>query len=286
MKTLFRSRWATELEDFTRFRQTYFTSGWPRKHLQRFDRFAAVHPELELRPAIEAWLRRIPCRHPITYGNDRRALRQFCLYRRRFDPASFVPQAIPPTPGARGGFRPRILTLTEVKLLLKSISTLRGSPLRHARIRALLLVLYCTGLRLGEALRLRVADVDLKRACFRIGPSKGRTRLVPFGRDLAYELRHWLSLRRQAGILVTPRMTLFEREDRNPDNTNNAYCCFCTLFRRCQLKPKPATPAGTGRGGLRVHDLRHTFAVHRLQRWYRAGIDPGPLLPWLSAYLG
>ncbi len=71
-------------------------------------------------------------------------------------------------------------------------------------MRALFLVLYCTGLRIGEALRLRLVNVDLGRACFRIGPSKGRVRLVPFGRDLALELKHWLN-RRHINIRFTLR---------------------------------------------------------------------------------
>jgi hypothetical protein len=64
-------------------------------------------------------------------------------------------------------------------------------------MRTLFLVLYCTGLRLGEAPHLRVVDLDLQQACFRIRPSKGRVRLVPFGRDLAYELNKWLDVRRK-----------------------------------------------------------------------------------------
>src|SRR5262249_10194255 len=42
---------------------------------------------------------------------------------------------------------------------------------------------------------------------------------------------------------------------------------------------------GTGRGGPRVHDLRHTFVVHRVTAWYRQGINPQNRLPYLSAYL-
>lgn len=45
---------------------------------------------------------------------------------------------------------------------------------------------------------------------------------------------------------------------------------------------KPAA----GRVGPRPYDLRHTFAVHRLKRWYRAGVDIQARLPWLSAYMG
>jgi integrase/recombinase XerD len=278
----FHSRWHRELGEFLAFRRTYFTSEWPAQPLRRFDAYAASHPRWTLPEAIAQWLQCDPHRHPITRSNDLTAIRQFCLYRRRFDPDGFVPERIEPVSAVRRHFQACILRLEQVQLLLRNIRTLQGPPLRRARLRALFLVLYCTGLRLGEALRLRLVDVDLKRAYFRIGPSKGRVRLVPFGRDLATELAHWLNARRHAGFSLTPQTPLFEREDGRADNLWNAGMRFNTLFRRCGLKPK----RGSGRGGLRVHDLRHTFAVHRLQRWYRAGLDPGPLLPWLSAYMG
>ena len=47
-----------------------------------------------------------------------------------------------------------------------------------------------------------------------------------------------------------------------------------------------AAPGDGGRTGPRPYDLRHTFAVHRLTRWYRQGVDLHGRLPWLSAYLG
>ena len=52
-------------------------------------------------------------------------------------------------------------------------------------LHTLILILYCTGLRFGEGVRLRIADVDLSQALFLIRASKGRTRFVPFGADLA-----------------------------------------------------------------------------------------------------
>ena len=280
MKRSFHSRWSGELQSFIEFRQIYFTSDWPASALRRFDSWALAHPSLALPEAIDLWLKRSPSAQPITRGNELIAIRQFCLYRRRFDPQGFVPDRI--TPKIRSRFKACILSPRQIKLLLKAIDELQGSPLRLARLRALFLALYCTGLRLGEALRLRLVDVDLKRAYFRIGPSKGRVRLVPFGTDLAGELKVWLNKRRQAGFVLTPQTPLFERENGRPDNLGNAGMRFNTLFRRCGLKP----PRGSGRVGLRVHDLRHNYAVHRLQNWYRAGLDPGPLLPWLSAYMG
>jgi integrase/recombinase XerD len=280
MKRSFHSRWSVELQQFVEFRRTYFTSEWPESVLRRFDSWAAVHPSLTLPEAIDLWLKSAPLAHPVTRRNNLIAVRQFCLYRRRFDPQGFVPDYIAPT--IRSSFHAYILSPRQIKLLLKTIDELRGPPLRRARLRALFLVLYCTGLRLGEALRLRLVDVDLKRAYFRIGPSKGRIRWVPFGRDLATELTIWLKERRQAGFVLTPQTPLFERENGLPDNLWNAGMRFNTLFRRSGFKP----PRGTGRVGLRVHDLRHNYALHRLQNWYNSGVDPGPLLPWLSAYMG
>jgi integrase len=282
VKTAFHSRWRDEIGKFIAFRRTYLTSAWPAPQLRRFDTYAASHPRLTLRETITQWLKSGPDRHPLTRSNDLIAIRQFCLYRRRFDPDGFVPEQMEPVSAVRRHFQAWILTPEQIQLLLCRIPTLQGPQLRLARMRALFLVLYCTGLRLGEALRLCLADLDLKQAYFRIGPSKGRTRLVPFGRDLGDELTRWLEARRHAGFTLTPQTRLFEREDGRPDNLWNAGMRFNTLFRHCGFKPK----RGSGRVGLRVHDLRHTFVVHRLQRWYRAGLDPGPLLPWLSAYLG
>lgn len=276
------SRWSKQIGDFIAVRRAYLTSVWPAPQLRRFDSFAASHPHLSLREAIASWINADPDRHPLTRSNDLIAVRQFCLYRRRFDPEGFVPEQMLALTAVKRHFQACILTPEQIKLLLHGIADLQGPPLRLQRMRTLFLVLYCTGLRLGEALHLRVADLDLQEACFRIGPSKGRVRLVPFGRDLAYELGKWLDSRRKAGFTLTPQTPVFEREDGRPDNLWNAGMRFNTLFRHCGLKPE----RGSGRVGLRVHDLRHTFAVHRLQRWYRAGQDPNPLLPWLSAYLG
>jgi integrase/recombinase XerD len=280
MKRSFQSRWSRELQKFIEFRQTYFTSEWPESALRRFDSWAVAHPGMALQEAIALWLKRTPQALPVTRSNELIAIRQFCLYRRRFDPQAYVPDNI--VPRIRSRFRAYILSPNQIKVLVKTIDELPGPPLRLARLRALFLVLYCTGLRLGEALRLRLVDVDLKRAYFRIGPSKGRTRLVPFGTDLATELKIWLDKRRRAGFVLAPQTPLFERENGRPDNLGNAGTRFNMLFRRCGFKPPP----GSGRVGLRVHDLRHNYALHRLQNWYRAGLDPGPLLPWLSAYMG
>jgi integrase/recombinase XerD len=240
------SRWHEEIGKYLAFRSTYYTSRWPAQPLHLFDRFAASHPRWTLTQAITQWLNSGGDRHPVTRSNYLSAIRMFCEYRRRFESDGFVPTQIMPVTAAKRNFQAYILTPEQISSLLQKIPSLRGPPLRLARMRVLLLVLYCTGLRIGEALRLHLSDVDLKKAYFRVGPSKGRTRLVPFGRDLASELNRWLQARRDAGIILSPQTPLFEREDGRPDNVWNAEMRFNTLFRHCGLKPK----RGSGRVGL------------------------------------
>lgn len=64
-------------------------------------------------------------------------------------------------------------------------------------LRALILVLYCTGLRLGEAVRLRMADIDLDRGILKIPHSKGRARIVAIRMDLVAELRTYMVQRQR-----------------------------------------------------------------------------------------
>ena len=64
-------------------------------------------------------------------------------------------------------------------------------------MRTFVLVLYCTGLRLGEAARLRMVDVDLDRGLLMVQASKGRSRIVPIRADLSTEIRYYVAERQQ-----------------------------------------------------------------------------------------
>jgi integrase len=130
-------------------------------------------------------------------------------------------------------------------------------------LRTLLLVLYCTGLRFGEAVRLRLCDVDLEKRVIFVRESKGKSRIVPFGTDLARELHAYL--RDRAAIV---------RGSAEPPSD--------AWFVRKNARPLPAA----GRTGPRPYDIRHAFAVHRLTEWNRRGVDVHARLPWLSAYMG
>lgn len=148
--------------------------------------------------------------------------------------------------------------------------------------RTLLLLLYGAGLRFGEATRLTLAEVDLANAVLTIRATKFyKSRLVPVGPQLAALLDSHVSRRRRAG-LVDGRDALLLA---NQDGTQLASSTVQAAFDRLRRVAGVHRAAG-GRTIPRLHDLRHSFAVHRLTTWYRQGADVQRLLPVLSTYLG
>lgn len=250
--------------------------------LRSFVRYAAAQiggrGRVDLERTLRAWLARSPGRKPLSIRSELSMLRQLFLFRRRSDPDSFVPDRTWAPQPAISNFLPHFLPYDQVCRLIRLTRTAR-TPFRAITLRTLLIVLYCTGLRPGEALRLELADVDLQAHCFRIRESKGKTRLVPFGDDLAGILRAYL--RERAAVAQSADAgPLFVRPDGVGLSMNAASCAVRRLLRRSRLKPLH------GRDGPRPYDFRHAFAVHRLTAWYRDGVDIHSRLPWLSAYMG
>ncbi len=148
--------------------------------------------------------------------------------------------------------------------------------------RTLLLLLYGAGLRFGEAIRLTLADVDLANAVLTVRATKFyKSRLVPFGPRLAAVLDSHVSQHRRAGRVDARNALLLANRDGTPLASSTVQAAFDALRRIVGIQ----CSAG-GRRIPRLHDLRHSFAVHRLTSWYRQGADVQRLLPVLSTYLG
>jgi len=230
---------------------------------------------------VTRWVARIEGRKAITVGQEFGIVRQLCLFRRRRDPFAFVPDhAVAPV--KESVFVPYIFSREEVLVLLDAATRHEGRNMWGAMLRALTLVLYCTGMRLGEATRLRLDEVDLHRGILTVQRSKGRSRLLAIRDDLVAELRHYLRLRQDilvaAGSAASP--ALFVRRDGSALSLRAASEALRRLLRGLGLKPE------RGRCGARPYEFRHAFAVHRLTAWAVDGVDVHAKLPWLSAYLG
>lgn len=177
-------------------------------------------------------------------------------------------------------FTPYIYSRDELCRLLDAVPAIDHprSLIDPGTFRALLLLLYGAGLRISEALALTLADVDLTGATLLIRESKFyKTRLVPIGADLTGILVAHVGMRRGGGdspFFLSRRGDAVTRQ--NAENT------FCRLRARAGITRDDGNP----RHQPRLHDLRATFAVHRLVAWYRDGADVQRLLPQLSTYLG
>jgi site-specific recombinase XerD len=142
-------------------------------------------------------------------------------------------------------------------------------------------VLYGLGLRVGEVARLAVADVDLARNLLVVRGTKfGKSRLVPFGPQMAARLTAYLDLRRQQTGALPPDAPVFSFTAGRSIHPGTISQTFHALVPRLDLT------IAAGVASPRVHDLRHSFAVGTLLRWYREGGDPAARLLHLSTFLG
>lgn len=286
MTTRFESPLASALQSFLEFkRRRGYRYNRSEFTLRNFDRFVAARAKQDaawqLDEVIQAWLSNRPGRRAVSVSQEMAAIRQFWSYVRRSHPARCRRDVRWPKLPTKTNFVPHVLTHADLRALLRLASALERPRFRRALYRALLLMLYCTGVRIGEALRLRIEDVDLRRCVIFVDEFKGRARWVPFHRSLGRELVRYLRARRVfAETDPVGADPFFLATDRGFLSPKAAGYTLSRMFRMAGLKPK------TGRSGPRPYDLRHTFAVHRLTRWYRQGVDLHARLPWLSAYLG
>lgn len=250
--------------------------------LSCFDRFlseqALAQHELP-RSIVRQWLAKQPHESATTQQCRISLVRQFALYLCRLGYPAYIPDRSLSAKASRG-FSPRILTHTEVQQLLHAVDQLTPtarSPLRHLVMPEVFRLLYGCGFRVSEVLHLRVADVDLDRGILTVREAKfGKDRLVPPALALVRRLQRYATS-------FGPRLSdafFFPSSNGGPCSHEAVYGLYRELLLRCGIPH-----AGRGKGP-RVHDLRHTMAVHALLRWYREGADLDAKLPVLATYLG
>lgn len=207
--------------------------------------------------------------------------RRFLTYLKAHEPATEIPDHS--LLRGRRRAKPFLFTQEQVRVLRQAAMEARPrDTLRPRTLTVLLGLLACTGLRIGEARRLRTTDVylDHQPPHLMVYRSKfDKSRLVPLHRTTAVELRDYLDLRTAMGYDGCCE-NVFVSEQGGPLNHNALCKWFCRLCKKHQIWPTD------DRRPPSLHSLRHTFAVERLRRWYRDGEDVHAKLPSLSVYLG
>jgi integrase/recombinase XerD len=281
MNAIFKSSIAGDLSGFLQFKRLLgFRYARAEFTLQEFDRFLVASPYRRVpldRAALE-WLSSKPGRKPASVSGDAAVLRQLFAYLRRSPDRAITEPRWPKLP-TESDFVPYFLSEQDVLKLVELCAGLNRPRFRAVLYRTLVLVLYCTGIRFGEALRLRIRDVNTRSAVLFVDTFKGRARWVPFHRSLVCELNGYLAARLQfAPAVADARFFVGVNKTTLPVSTAGG--TLRGLFQLAGMKP------AKGRIGPRPYDLRHAFAVHRLSQWYKQGVDLHTRLPWLSAYMG
>ena len=252
------------------------------RHLRVFDAMcAAEYPGQATlsRPMAMRWATSRPGEH--VNGQMRRItpVRQLAKHMARLGVDAYV---IPPgIPGKQVRYRPHLYSHAQLRAIFDAADRITPSPFggrRHLIIPVIFRMIYCLGLRPGEARRLHRTDVDLVRGTVHIRQSKGhKDRLVFMSADLHDYCRRYDAT---IGAHHPDRVAFF------PNRAGGFYSA-CTIDHWFgQLLDAAHVNAAAGAGSPRVYDLRHAHVIETINRWVSAGRDPQARVMYLSLHLG
>jgi len=280
----FRSRLGRRLAAFIALKKAlgrrFFSETYVLAHLDRFlatRRLAALTPA-----AFAAWTMTFLHTSPTTRRARMLVVRKFCIYLRRTDPKCFVPDSrgfpsrLPHRP-------PHIFTREQIadlihaatRLPTRSTSLIRGEVFRLA-----IVLLYTAGLRRNELVHLTMSDYDAKEKTLLIRASKfHKSRVVALSPTAVAEMDRYLAARHRFAHQPDAPLLINNRGGRAGYSGEGVGGAIRQLFRELGIR------TADGRCP-RAHDLRHTYAVHALLRWYHDGADVQAKLPILSTAMG
>lgn len=194
---------------------------------------------------------------------------------------NLLPTELPRRPKPRKAY---IYTCEELKRIFAAALTyqkLKRTIIPEC-VQMILMLCYLLGLRRSEALKLRVGDVDSANRVVRVRATKfNKSRILTYNDQVAALIERFLKWRRDSGFPTEPESCLFLTRRWRPMSIP----CFDHTFKKVCAKAGFARRDGET-ANARIHDLRHTFAVHRLIQCYRQGRSVQKFLPALSVYMG
>ncbi|MEG1294522.1 MAG: tyrosine-type recombinase/integrase [Clostridium sp.] len=207
-------------------------------------------------------------------------IRQFSLYLTSIGHEAYIPVNLDYICQRKSKYSAYIFTHEEMEVIFQQSNRIypnRRSTM-HLVMPVLVRLLYCTGLRIMEALHLQLKNVDLMNGILRIEQAKfNKDRMVPVSDSMLDILKQYCAVMHP---LYLPEDYLFIGITRDPCSHHNIYLRFRELLTQAGIKH-------AGRGyGPRIHDIRHTHCCHVLQRADLNGTDLSNMLPALSVYMG
>jgi integrase len=203
-------------------------------------------------------------------------VRGFARYLHAFDPRTGVPP-LGLLPSGKKRATPYLYSTDQVRSMMEAARAI-SSPRRALTTEAIIGLLASSGMRIGEALGLDRSDVNLTRGVLSVRHAKfNKSRDVPLHPSCVVALQAYATRRDQLIPRTSPAFFAA------PTGRRVHHCNFSATFRALVsdvgLEVRPLCRP-------RVHDLRHSFALNVLTRWYEEGADVPARLPSLSTYMG
>ncbi|MGK2961630.1 MAG: tyrosine-type recombinase/integrase [Gemmatimonadaceae bacterium] len=215
---------------------------------------------------------------PIWWRQRLGTVREFARYLATIDPGTEIPAA-DLLPAHYNRLTPYLYSEAEIAALMAAGQSL-SPPLRAATYTTLIGLLAVTGLRLGEAIALDCGDLKTDTSTLIVGHGKNRSsREIALHHTTVNALGAYRrTVERAIAAPASPSLLVSIRGTRLCPSA--VHPTFRAMVQRAGLQPRGA------RCRPRLHDARHSFAVHTLIRWYEDGTDVDAKLPLLSAFLG
>lgn len=250
--------------------------------LRRFDLFCLEHYPSETILSKEImldWATKRQGEHPVTLQGRVTPVQELAKYMARTGIPTFVlPKGVLPKAPR---YLPHIYSNEELRQIFKQTDCCHFCsevPYRHHVMPVFFRLLYGCGLRLSEARLLRVGDVDLDEGVITITNAKlDKHRQLPVSPELLVRLK---SYHQTVHLFSISEDWFFPGYDGKAMTSGNVEKNLYKFLWQARI-----SRGGRGKS-IRVHDFRHTFAVHCLRKWVLEGKDLRAYLPVLQAYLG
>jgi len=278
------------IKDFIQMKEAsgcnFLRGKWILYEIDRFFMQNNVPEPIITRELVQQWRKTRINDAPITIYTKYSILAQLARFMSRHGQECFIPRLLG-NGRSKCDFTPYIFTHDQMDRILHLSESLRMYD-RHMNntmfcVPVVLRLLYSTGLRISEALSIRNEDVKFDKSYIHIRKTKnGCERLVPINGSLCEALQQYVSYRDRMPLkhVGSPNCFFFIKSDGNYCNAQSIYWWFRQLQTECGI------PYTGNHHGPRVHDLRHTFAVHALVQMGHNGQDLYSSLPIISACLG
>jgi len=270
------------LIDFVQMKQAMgFDYGTTADGLKQFSKFSLqfkIEKHILTKELVEAWIAKRPNEKDVTRYKRLNTLKQFAVYLTNLGYEAYIP--VCKAKINRYSYVPYIFTKEELKLFFNECDRVKPHPLsnKHLLLPVIFRLLYGCGLRISEAVALKLKNIDFSKSVITVYCSKhDKDRYIPMSKSLNECMQSYYAA---VHGVSTPEDFFFINKDRTAISADTVYRNFRMILWRCGI-----SHGGKGRGP-RQHDLRFSFAVHALNQLLEQGLNLYCALPLLSTYLG